>query len=40
MQDEADEDDRGQTVGLNLILKAKGSHRKILSDMINMTAKW
>ena len=26
--------------GLWLIIKAVGSYRKILSDMINMTAKW
>ena len=32
VKDEADEDDRGQTVDLNLILEAKGSHRRILGN--------
>ena len=32
VQDEADEDDRGQTVNLNLTLQVKGSHWRILSN--------
>lgn len=39
MQDEADEDDRGQTVNLILILKVMGSHWRILSNRAGLFKK-